>query len=145
MDTSSSASTEHAVAPSSSGSSLFILLVDDEEAIRIAFSAVLEQASHKVIAVGHGKEAIELMGGERFDVILTDVAMPDIDGLEVIAAAKSMQPTARIVAMSGGTCRLPVSLCLKLARTLGGGTTLMKPFSRQELLMAVEGPLPPAR
>jgi CheY-like chemotaxis protein len=134
-------SSSGAVAPCDRGKNLSILLVDDEEAPRTIFAAVLRKASHEVMAVSHGRDAIFEMETGRFDVILTDIVMPDIDGLEIITAAKSLQPRARIVAMSGGTNHLAPSFCLKLAAALGGGATLMKPFSLPELLIAVKGSL----
>ncbi len=100
--------------------SFSILLIDDDDAARNVFASVLKRASHDVTSVADGKDAIAQLGSGRFDVILTDFILPDVDGLEIITAAKSLQPDARIVAMSGGTSHLPPSFCLKLARAMGG-------------------------
>jgi CheY-like chemotaxis protein len=116
---------------------LSVLLVEDEDNLRRLLTAFLERASYRVIAVDNGQHAIRCMGGDVFDLIVTDVVMPDGDGLEVITAAKQLQPHAPIIAMSGGSRSLTADFCLRLAGALSGGRMLMKPFSPQQLLAAM--------
>lgn len=116
---------------------LSILVVEDEDDARRVIVTALDRAGHRVMHTGNPKKALELMQAADFDVILTDVIMPDMDGMEIIAAAKRLQPRAGLIAMSGGTGYLPADFCLKLARTMGGGITLRKPFSVDELMAAV--------
>lgn len=116
---------------------LSILLVDDDDDARGVIVMALDRAGHRVMHTGNPKLALDFMRAADFDVVLTDVIMPDMDGMEIIAAAKRLQPRARLIAMSGGTGYLAADFCLKLARAMGGGITLRKPFSVEELIAAV--------
>ena len=118
---------------------LSLLLVEDDDALRHLLARVLEQASHRVIAVANGRSAIGELSADTFDAVITDVLMPDADGLEVIAAAKQFQPKAAIIAMSGGSGQLNAGFCLNLAGRLSNARILPKPFLPRELLEAVEG------
>jgi CheY-like chemotaxis protein len=69
--------------------------------------------------------------------VITDILMPDGDGIEVIRALKKAQPHVRIIAVSGGGRHLEASECLKLASGLGAHGVLRKPFRREELLRLV--------
>ncbi|MDO8543772.1 MAG: response regulator [Opitutaceae bacterium] len=122
---------------------LSILIVDDDESARNVFRIVLERAGYSVTAVGSGQEALALLESCRFHVVLTDVIMPDVDGLEIITAAKRLQPDARLIVMSGGSSYLGAEFCLKLARAMSGGTSLQKPFTLPQLLAAVQGTAKP--
>lgn len=101
---------------------------------------ILENAAHVVTHARSGRAAVDLMEDRQFDVILTDIVMPDGDGLEVALAARRWQPQARIVAMSGGSTRLEAGYCLQLAQAVGSRQTLLKPFTREQLLAAVADP-----
>jgi CheY-like chemotaxis protein len=118
---------------------LSLLLVEDDDALRQLLSHVLEQASHRVTAVANGRSAIGELSAGTFDAVVTDVLMPDADGLEVIAAAKQFQPQAPIIAMSGGSGTLNAGFCLNLAGRLSNARILPKPFLPRELLEAIEG------
>ena len=118
---------------------LSLLLVEDDDALRQLLAFVLEQASHRVIAVGNGRAAIAHLSTDVFDAVVTDVLMPDADGLEVIAAARQFQPKAPIIAISGGSGMLNAGFCLNLAGRLSDARILPKPFAPRELLEAVEG------
>jgi CheY-like chemotaxis protein len=114
-----------------------VLLVEDEENLRGLLAMFLERAAYRVTAVDNGRAALRHMSEEAFDVIVTDVLMPDTDGLEVITAAKQLQPNAAIIAMSGGSDSLSATFCLRLAGALSHGKILMKPFSQQQFLEAI--------
>ena len=73
----------------------------------------------------------------KFDLVITDILMPEIDGAEVIAATRVHQPGVAILAMSGGGPHMTADLCLKIAKTLGAVVPLLKPFHLDELLQAV--------
>jgi DNA-binding NtrC family response regulator len=113
--------------------SLSILVADDEDSIRSLLEHFLKNGGHQVVVVGNAREACEAMARQPFDLVITDVLMPDGDGLDLITELRKVQPNARIVAMSGGGRYLEGSDYLKLAKGLGAHTAMMKPFTWQEL------------
>jgi len=123
---------------------LSILVADDEEGIRSLLVHWLQRQGHTVAAVGSAVEAAALLGERRFDLVITDIVMPGGDGFELIASFRKAQPTARIVAISGGGKYLQGSDCLKIARGLGANAAVMKPFKWDELQDAIDAALAPA-
>jgi CheY-like chemotaxis protein len=99
----------------------------------------LAGASYRVVAVENGRSAICQLSATAFDVIITDVLLPDIDGVEVIAAAERIQPAASIVAMSGGSVMASAESRLDLVARRSRARVLPKPFSPKELLAVVAG------
>jgi GAF domain-containing protein/CheY-like chemotaxis protein len=88
-------------APSPAAASLRVLVVDDEEVVAAVLGDMLASAGHSVEVVSGGREAIARFGAERFDLVLTDLAMPGMTGWEVARAIKDVAPTVRIVLVSG--------------------------------------------
>ena len=118
--------------------SLSILVADDEDSIRSLLEHFLTGAGHTVVAVGNAREACEAIARQPFDLVITDVLMPDGDGLDLITELKKKQPNARILAMSGGGRYFEGSDYLRLAKGLGAHTAMMKPFTLQQLKQAME-------
>jgi CheY-like chemotaxis protein len=118
---------------------LSILVADDEPSLRRTFVAMLARAGHRTTTAANSASALDSLAREHFDVILTDMMLEESDGLEVIQAARQLQPDARIIAMSAGGRYLRPEFCLELARAFGACTTLPKPFSYEQLMVAVEG------
>jgi CheY-like chemotaxis protein len=114
-----------------------ILVVDDEPDIRDLLGRMLKASGHEVVCVGNGLEAAKAMTQQPIDVVLTDLLMPDKDGIELITELKRKYPAVRIVAMSGGG-HVPRGQYLHLAKGLGAHALLAKPFERQELLDVIE-------
>jgi DNA-binding NtrC family response regulator len=121
--------------------SLSILVADDEDSIRSLLEHFLTAAGHRVVIVASAREACEEMATETFDLAITDVLMPDGDGLDLITQLRKKQPNARILAMSGGGRYLEGSDYLKLAKGLGAHNAMMKPFTWQQLQTAIEAAL----
>src|SRR5688572_8539872 len=121
-----------------------ILVVDDEPELRDLIGRVLVDAGHRVTCAENGEQASRLISGERFDVVLTDVIMPEKDGMQVITELRRKHPEVRIVAMSGGG-HVSREQYLKIAKGLGAHALLQKPFSNDELMQVVESVLPPAK
>lgn len=124
-----------------------ILVIDDDDSIRAVVQLCLKNAGYSVQEACGRPDVLNLLRKGRFDLVITDVLMPEIDGAEVISATMVHQPGAAILAMSGGGPYLPAGLCLKIATALGAGAPLAKPFHLVELLSAVESALqrcPPA-
>ena len=115
-----------------------ILVVDDNDAIRTVIKIGLQGAGYNVVCATGSDPVVSTLKNGHFDLVITDVLMPGIDGAEVITAARVHQPNAGIMAMSGGGPFLTAEFCLKTAKALGAGAPLLKPFNLNELLAAVE-------
>jgi CheY-like chemotaxis protein len=113
-----------------------ILLVDDDDVIRSSLEEILSRFGCRVVAARSGKEAIAAVSGRSFDAIITDVLMPDMDGIEVLWKLRQLGPLPRVVAMSGGG-RISSHDCLAMAQRLGAFRILQKPFSTNQLLSVV--------
>ncbi|MBL9190576.1 MAG: response regulator [Opitutaceae bacterium] len=105
-----------------------ILVADDETGICNLLEHWLTAAGHKVQIAEGGQQALRLLKQNSFDLVITDVVMPDGDGFELIPAIRKIQPQARILAISGGGRYIPGNDCLSLARGLGAHATVVKPF-----------------
>jgi CheY-like chemotaxis protein len=123
--------------------SKLILLVDDDVTVLESLFPILEQAGHRVLVAPGGKEAARAVEAARFDVILTDIFMPELDGLELIRLARIADSSVRIVAMSDYDRHSGFHI-LAIAQQLGADATLQKPIETAPLLDAV-GRLPCAR
>jgi CheY-like chemotaxis protein len=117
---------------------LSILVVDDNAETRETIALCLRTLGYAVTSAADGREAIAEIHARSFDLVITDVLMPEVDGTEVIVAARRCQPNARIIAMSGGGDYFCAEDLLKVGRLLGAGMQLQKPFSRDQLLDSIE-------
>lgn len=117
---------------------LSILVADDAADTRNAIAECLRTMGHEVTCAAGGNQAIERLADRSFDLLITDLLMPDADGLQVIMEARKSQPGLRVIAMSGGGDYFSSTELLKLAGALGADVQLRKPFSREQLLDAVE-------
>ncbi len=113
-----------------------ILVVDDDDDIRETLVDVINARGHHAFGASNGREAIEIAGLERPDLLITDIIMPEKDGLQTIIEAKKRFGNIPVIAMSGGG-RIPASVYLTHARALGEMKTLEKPFKVTALLEAV--------
>ena len=115
-----------------------ILLVEDEELIRLAFLAALEEAGHEVAEAANGSRALELLDEGGFDLVVTDVLLPRVNGLTIIRTVVSQFPETRVIAISGGSARLSASDNLEISESFGADAILSKPVSEQELRDTVD-------
>lgn len=113
-----------------------ILLVDDDELVRTMLEITLTKLGHQVTGARNGKEALRLFAAEPPELVLTDMVMPDKEGVEVIGELRRLQPDLKIIAMSGGG-RGDATDYLKVARLMGAKHTLHKPFSTADLVDAI--------
>ena len=118
-----------------------ILVMDDDRAFRGALRAMLEGAGYEVLEAADGAAGVRVYRERGADLVLVDIYMPVMDGLEVIPALRAEVPRPRLVAMSGGG-RTGGTDILAMAIALGAERTLRKPFTPRELLDAVRGDLP---
>lgn len=114
-----------------------ILLVDDDAAVRKTVRLLLERANHLVVEAADGRGALSCLETAQFDLVVTDLNMPEMDGIEVLMALRARGVHVPVVAISGGG-RMPKELLLKSAGALGAVTTLAKPFALSELRRVVE-------
>ncbi len=113
-----------------------ILVIDDDSQVLQVMSEMLRLEGHAVTMAENGREAMVCFERDVFDLVITDIIMPDREGLETIADFRQRSETLPIIAISGGG-RSGSMDYLETARYLGADTTLAKPFGRQELLAAV--------
>jgi len=104
-----------------------IFIADDDEQMREMLTVALTEAGHEVQAGGHGTSAVEAARDGTCDLILTDILMPQKEGLETITEIKSLRPDLPVVAMSGGGSMAATSY-LSMARHFGADLTLKKPI-----------------
>lgn len=113
-----------------------ILVIDDQAELRSTLQLVLEAAGYKASTASNGREAGVLLLRERFDLVITDVLMPQRDGLEVVMDLRKTQPTLPVIVMTGGG-QQQANYYLRLAHELGAKGILQKPFTNEQLLMTV--------
>jgi two-component system, chemotaxis family, chemotaxis protein CheY len=114
-----------------------ILLIDDDDLSRGAVHKMLERAGYQVYSTGDGNGAIHRYRESPSDLVITDLIMPDIDGLEVIQQLRRINPAVRVLAISGGG-RVEAEEYLSVARKFGAVEVLPKPFTGLELKKSVE-------
>jgi len=113
-----------------------ILIVDDDAAMRTIIIQVLKGAGHQVYSATNGKEGVQHFVAIRPDLIITDLFMPEQEGLAVITELHKKFSHVAILAISGGYDAS--AAMLSVAFKLGASNTLTKPFDKAELLAAVE-------
>jgi len=119
-----------------------ILVVDDNEDICDLVSAALKRAGFDVRIALNGTQALALQRKQAADLLLTDIFMPEQDGLETIVHFKAEFPETRIIAMSAGSSRGMKLRFLETASVAGADATLRKPFGAEQLLDTVRALLP---
>ena len=110
----------------------YIILVDDDESVRVIMRMALVRMGHVVREVENGREAMKLCGEQVPDLMMTDIIMPEQEGIETIGAVRKKYPAVRVIAMSGGG-RVSAIDYLQTALTMGADAILAKPFSSDEL------------
>jgi len=114
-----------------------ILVIDDSVAILEWMQEVLSKAGHHVVLASNGRHGIVSLRKMPIDLVITDIYMPEKDGVEIIQYARRAAPQVKLVAMSS---RPPEHNLFKTAMALGAVGTLQKPFSEEQLLKAVASP-----
>ncbi len=114
-----------------------ILVIDDEEPVRMIVREMLIIEGYEVVVAGNGKVGLQLFRSDPTDLIITDIFMPEMEGLETIRELHREYPGVKIIAMSGGGESGMLSF-LSYAKRFGALRTLRKPFSREELLTNVQ-------
>ncbi len=115
---------------------LDILVIDDDRSFVSVIVMTLERAGYRVSGWTDAKQGLAMAISEAPGVVITDIFLPEIDGLEIIRALKQANPATKIIAISGGGMKGRLDY-LNIAGHLGADFVLRKPFSRDELLDAI--------
>ncbi len=114
-----------------------ILVIDDDIQVRQMLKQMLERGGYAVVDASNGEEGIRLYRDEPTDLVITDIIMPEKEGIETIMELKREFPDVKIIAVSGGG-RVDPGHYLEIAHRCGGDRTFTKPFDRAELLEAIQ-------
>ncbi len=112
-----------------------ILVIDDDAELRALAGLNLKDAGYQVLLAADGNEGLKLFREQPADLVITDIYMPNREGLETIRDMRQRSPKVGIIAISG---RATAGTMLGIARKLGADEVLQKPFAMQELLSAVD-------
>ena len=121
-----------------------ILVVDDNASVRTTARALLEAAGFEVVEAESGATALKTLTSERFEAVLTDIFMPDTDGIELIHTLHRQSPDLPIVAMSGGGYNDGKDV-LAVARLFGAVQIIQKPLTQRKVVGAIRRALAPPR
>ena len=114
-----------------------ILVIDDDNDFRTILCATLEDAGHEVSEAQDGREGLDCFRSNPVDLVMTDLIMPEPEGVETILKLRQENPEIRIIAMSGGG-RSDATEFLNYADKFGATGRLQKPFSRDHLLVTID-------
>lgn len=112
-----------------------ILLVDDHDDVREVLSDVLEREGHDITEASDGDDAVKHIRAEDYDLVITDIMMPNKNGFELISEIRVLKPEIKIIAISGGGNYASAKMTTSLAT--GVDKTLTKPFSPEDITDAV--------
>ncbi len=113
-----------------------ILIIDDDSAIRKLFSQFLEAQGHVVSLAENGKAGMRMIEENQPDLIITDILMPEMDGLEILMEIRSTCAAVPVIAISGGMRNMPINF-LQQAKLFGARYVFEKPVPLNPLLSAV--------
>jgi len=110
-----------------------ILLAEDEEAMRAYLARALENAGYFVVAVDRGTKAVPLLENEYFDLLLSDIVMPELDGIELAQRCAEISPHTKVMFITGFA-----AVTLKACRNVPQAKVLSKPFHLRDLVMEIQ-------
>ncbi len=113
-----------------------VLVIDDNAVVRDLLVVAIERAGHRVQAVGNGNDGLDLVERGNVDAVVTDVFMPECDGIEVLRALRARRPDLPVLVISGGSPMIDVDFLL-VAKQFGAVEILRKPFEPKELTSAL--------
>ncbi len=110
-----------------------ILLAEDEEAMRTYLARALQNAGYEVVAVDRGTAALPLLAAQDFDLLLSDIVMPEMDGIELAQRCSEMSPRTKVMFITGFA-----AVTLKANQHAPQAKVLSKPFHLKDLVLEVE-------
>lgn len=113
-----------------------VLVVDDDEQIRSLLSAGLKEHNFETVTTDGGRKAIELYTQSRFDVVILDIIMPEMEGVETLQVLKRIDPSVNVIAISGGG-KISGDYYLSMIKSFRPRFTFPKPIDFEEVLSAI--------
>ena len=110
-----------------------ILLAEDEQVMREYLARALERSGYEVVAVDSGTAAAPLLEAERFDLLLTDIIMPEMDGIQLAQYCNMVSPTTDVIFITGFS-----GVALRAGASIPNAKILAKPFHLKDLVLEVE-------
>ncbi|RSU54096.1 MULTISPECIES: response regulator [unclassified Sphingomonas] len=110
-----------------------ILLAEDDQVMREYLARALERSGYAVVAVDRGTAAVPLLEQQRFDLLLTDIVMPEMDGIELARRANELAPDLRVMFITGFA-----AVTLKVGQAMPNARVLSKPFHLRDLVLEVD-------
>jgi two-component system, cell cycle response regulator CpdR len=110
-----------------------ILLAEDEQAMREYLTRALEKSGYEVVSVDRGTEAVPLLEAEHFDLLLTDIVMPEMDGIELARECARLSPKTEVMFITGFS-----GVALRAGQSVPKAKVLSKPFHLKDLVLEVE-------
>ena len=114
-----------------------VLIADDAEGVRESVAIAVEAAGMEAIRAADGEEALAIIGDRPVDVLVADIWMPVLDGLNLIKRVREARPGLRIIAMTGGGARLTIETASSLAEVWGAEWVFVKPFDEDALIARI--------
>jgi len=114
-----------------------ILVVEDSEDLRYIIKDILKKAGHEVLEACDGSEVAQHLADASIDLVVTDILMPEQEGIQTILQIRRSNPDVKIIGMSGGGAG-GAEHYLEMAREFGANATMLKPFKKTQLLELVD-------
>jgi DNA-binding response OmpR family regulator len=116
----------------------YILVIDDDEQMNAMLCQMLTEAGHHPLSAANGREAVRLLEKHDVKLVVTDILMPDMDGVELILKMRFQKTAPAIIAISGGGRYHDAKACLAWAQNMGIKNTFAKPINRTKFLAKVK-------
>jgi CheY-like chemotaxis protein len=118
-----------------------ILLVEDSPEVSMSVREIMVASGHAVDEAASGKQALDKLKSGKFDAIVSDIWMPEMDGIAFLKEVRGSGNKIPVVVISGGAPNAPLTYTAPLASTFGANVVLYKPFEKDELLAALKSVL----
>lgn len=115
-----------------------VLLVEDSPEVSLSVREILSGAGHAVDDADNGKAALDKLSNNTYDLVVSDIWMPEMDGIALLKEIRSDGNDVPVVVISGGAPNAPLTYTAPLASTFGANAVIYKPFEKEELLKTID-------